>query len=1283
MELQYNQVKQILNTTPSGIAVIEVDDNNTCENFHTTYYNDSFFSFSGYTREEYDAILKENELSFVFEEDRKILTADTLRVCRGEIGESVSSVVRCHTKDGGYRWLLLTAQLSERRNDICIVIIAMMDITAMKETEDKLRISEEMLRIAADNDKRLLVTYDVKSNTCQIESHTLYSAKYGEVLDDIPNSLINLGIVSLESAAELHKLFSRIKQGKKSTCVSLSLRTGEDEYQWFECNASTVLDADDSPDRAVLVFHNITEQRIKEAVYKKWQNSIRSRSPESYTLFRCNLNKDASFDEQEGELLKIKYTSKSGTFNHRTKEYAKQYVFHEDRDAYTSLLNSDTLIAMYFRGEHSATLEYREMGENGELTWRLLTVELVEYLNSTDIQAFLMYEDIDEKKKAELMEIERAKTDPLTGVLNRVAFAEKVDYYITHESGVQHAMLMIDMDGFKQINDTFGHAAGDQSLMDTANIIRAMVREKDVICRLGGDEFLIWLCGIPYDAVIEKIAKQLCEQVRKVYSPEITLSGSVGIAVYPRDGHDFDELYRNADAALYKVKQSGGNDYTFYNMAEINRTDDGTETTITNYRRIAPAYIDKRRMLIVDDNSASRSLLIKTFRDEYIIETAKNGTEAMVRLRHFGTAISVVLLDLIMPAMDGYEVLRKIQSNVDLRTIPVVVVSGDDDRAALLKTIESGAADFVTKPVDTDLIRLRVKSAISKSENERLRAQNSYLQLQRDEEVKFHTVLESTGTVVVEYNWHNHVCVYANDIEKYIAGTYNHRSLWQVFLSDMVASSEDVKSLQDNMMWLANDRTEKSYTKLVMLKTPYDQMHWFRMNIYKQIDAYGLAEKMIITFNDVHEEVLANEKLRYQATRDELTGLYNRAGFIDRAAIMIAARAPGYFTMSCIDIEKFKVINDQYGTEKGDEVLRGFANELKKLNRGIEVLCCRVMADHFAVLYPSELLGTEELIRNHMASERLDGSLPPLKIYVGRCQIDDKSLSVTAIYDRAAMAKETVKGRYDVYVATYDESMRTTILRQQRITGQMKNALLEEQFEVWLQPQFNHRTGTLSGAEALVRWRHPEEGLVAPAEFIPIFERNGFIYEMDKYVWEQTCRMLRKWLDEGWSSVSVSVNISRYDVFRNDCVDVIKGLVKKYRLPHNLLRLEITESAFSESADQIIQVVEELVDAGFIVEIDDFGSGYSSLNTLKDVPAQILKLDMRFLENAKNGKRGSSIIESVVHMAVGLGMSVIAEGVETIEQADYLKSIGCELIQGYLYSKPVPVSEYEERYRIA
>ncbi|MDO4539669.1 MAG: EAL domain-containing protein [Syntrophomonadaceae bacterium] len=545
-----------------------------------------------------------------------------------------------------------------------------------------------------------------------------------------------------------------------------------------------------------------------------------------------------------------------------------------------------------------------------------------------------------------------------------------------------------------------------------------------------------------------------------------------------------------------------------------------------------------RTVLIVDDIETNRLILRKILGDEYAVLEAENGKEALEIIKRNYRSLSAILLDIIMPVMDGYEVLEQMQNNATISQIPVIVTTGSTDENAEIKALTLGANDFVTKPYNPEAIKCRLKNTIN--------------------------------------------------------------------LRETAAS--------------------------------LNAIYW-----------------------------------------DDLTGLYNRNAFLDKAASMISAHPAGHYVMCCFDINNFKVINDQYGSNKGDEVLKMIADIFLEYSEKMFSICCRIVADKYAVLFPCSYLESEEIAQIKYKVSMLDGSIAPISFSIGLYIIEDKSLSVSSMYDRASIALNSVKGRFDSHIAFYRESMRAHILREQEIFNEMKTALKNGHFEPWFQPQYNHSTGALIGAEALARWRHAQKGVIPPKEFIAVFERNGFIYEMDKYIWEQCCILLRKWIDEGRSPLPVSVNVSRYDVFRDDMVDVILGLVQKYRIPVDLLRLEITESAFAESTDQIIHVVKQLIACGFTVEIDDFGSGYSSLNTLKDVPATILKLDMKFLENnSGDSQRGGNILESVVRMAKWLGMSVIAEGVETREQADYLLSIGCPYMQGYLYASPMPVEQYEE-----
>lgn len=298
--------------------------------------------------------------------------------------------------------------------------------------------------------------------------------------------------------------------------------------------------------------------------------------------------------------------------------------------------------------------------------------------------------------------------------------------------------------------------------------------------------------------------------------------------------------------------------------------------------------------------------------------------------------------------------------------------------------------------------------------------------------------------------------------------------------------------------------------------------------------------------------------------------------------------------------------------------------------------------------------------------------VPNLGLYV----IEDNNLPMETIFNRATLASNYSKGNYVKFYTFYNDKMSKAIIHEQEIINDMKCAIEKEQFDLYFQPKYSLENNKPYGAEALVRWFHPTKGMVMPGEFIPVLEKNGYISKLDYYVWEKACKYLRKWMDEGRTPYSISVNVSRVNMYNPKIVDIIKGLTDKYNVPPALLNLELTESAYVENPVVIKDIITKLQLYGFIILMDDFGSGYSSLNTLKDISVDILKVDMRFLSNTDIPGRGDNILASVIRMAKWINLPVVVEGVETYEQARFLRSIGCDYVQGYYFASPMPVEDY-------
>ena len=419
-----------------------------------------------------------------------------------------------------------------------------------------------------------------------------------------------------------------------------------------------------------------------------------------------------------------------------------------------------------------------------------------------------------------------------------------------------------------------------------------------------------------------------------------------------------------------------------------------------------------------------------------------------------------------------------------------------------------------------------------------------------------------------------------------------------------------------------------------------------------------------------------NAAMAYQFRYDELTGLYSRTYFYRKVRERLDGNPDKNYMILCSNLENFKLYNDTFGRKAGDQLLMESAVIFQK-RVGADAICCRYNADRFICLIDKEVekLGRQKFTdaRKNKRSELTENISVKLGIY----EITDRSISVEQMCDRALLAVDSIKGLYHQYLAVYDDTLREKLLREKEITDIMETALKQEQFVVYFQPKYSLHDNYMVGAEALVRWIHPQWGFMAPDQFIPLFERNGFIHNLDLYVWEKVCQKLHEWKQKGYPWIPVSVNVSRADIFQARLVDIFCGLVKKYEIDPAHLHLEITESVYTECLDQIIRTVDELRKQGFIIEMDDFGSGYSSLSLLSCLSIDILKLDMDFIRNELAKPVEQSILNDVINMAHRMHLNVVAEGVETNDQKKRLKVLGCDYAQGYFFAKPMPDREFE------
>ncbi len=416
--------------------------------------------------------------------------------------------------------------------------------------------------------------------------------------------------------------------------------------------------------------------------------------------------------------------------------------------------------------------------------------------------------------------------------------------------------------------------------------------------------------------------------------------------------------------------------------------------------------------------------------------------------------------------------------------------------------------------------------------------------------------------------------------------------------------------------------------------------------------------------------------------QDDVTGGKNKKEFVRVASMLL--KGEGEFVVVYANIDRFKLINDAYGDDVGDEVLRKVHQVIdEELLRWDEV-SGRIMADNFGMLMRFHSMKKLEhrlsRINNQLAGILdKDGQSYGIKMYFGVYPVRDKVADVSAMLEGANLALKKVSNsaQHLVHMGVYEEKERKLLSREKELEMKMERALRNGEFVPFLQPKYELANETIGGAEALVRWIDPEEGMIFPNEFIPLFEKNGFVVELDLYMFEQVCKLVEEWNAKGYRKIPVSVNMSRGHFSVPGFFDRYREILERYNVPENSIEIELTESLFYNEMSMLKELINKIHEAGMLCSIDDFGSGYSSLNMLKNVKVDALKLDRVFFKEAEDDQRGKDIVNSVIHLAQSLNLRTISEGVEIRSQVDYLKEMDCDYIQGYVFAKPMPVKEFE------
>ena len=410
---------------------------------------------------------------------------------------------------------------------------------------------------------------------------------------------------------------------------------------------------------------------------------------------------------------------------------------------------------------------------------------------------------------------------------------------------------------------------------------------------------------------------------------------------------------------------------------------------------------------------------------------------------------------------------------------------------------------------------------------------------------------------------------------------------------------------------------------------------------------------------------------------DELTDVCNWEHLLQKAEVLYRTDTPRYIIYS--DIAEFKLINELFGRETGNRILQKQAEQMKRYaSEGC--VYGRLGEDHFIFIVEQDKF-SEDILHacRQELQKQLSDSVYNIQVYYGIYPAEHFREPLASMCDKASLAVDAIKGDRQQFISYYSEQMLEQALSCKTVLDEFDAALKAGEFQIYLQPQIEVNTGKIYGAEALVRRIKADGSLVSPGDFIPIYEKSGLISRLDLYIWEQAAKQISDWKKQG-VNMRISVNISPRDFYYFEIHKIFADLVKRYDISPEYLNIEITETTIMSDVPNVRQEIQKLQQSGFIVEMDDFGSGYSSLNTLKDIDVDILKIDMGFIRETSNGEKAKIILDAIVKMAKKLQMPVITEGVETEEQVHTLTKMGCDMFQGYYFSKPISVADFEDAY---
>lgn len=792
------------------------------------------------------------------------------------------------------------------------------------------------------------------------------------------------------------------------------------------------------------------------------------------------------------------------------------------------------------------------------------------------------------KLMASIQSHELEKQDTLTKLYNK-EYSRRIieDILNNSDADAYHALMLIDIDNFNIINESLGYLFGDTVLVNISDNLKKLFCDTHIVSRIGEDEFLIFIRNVNDKELLKARAQEIYSILHNTYTgdnSDFTMSCSIGIALYPSDGFNYNQLFTKADAALRYTQQNENSQFYFYdkNISEYSSNDSYNKYKITETRAYGTSNFDK--------------------------DITAFAFDIMSRTKDVNSAINLLL--------------NRVRIQFDLDHICIIENSMNASGFQIT---------YLSSKVNGDLPETLIE--------------NKYIDI-------------------------------SDNVEK-----FDEKGIFYIKDTSLLQPKNNRNTLKNRILKavlqcaIFEDGIFKGCVSIDDFERP---RYWTQYEVDSLVTITRIISSYLLKMRASER---ANQRLYQIVNYDSLTGLPTLHMFKKVVRKLLQDNPDETYAVIYSDISHFKYINDSFGYEVGDKILCDFAEYLSRMYMKNECLA-RCFDDNFlaVIRYEDEtILKAHVLAINEQFNTIQKAKFPANKFIIkSGISIIDPNEDITVAIDNANVARKCVKDSLKTACKIFDASMKAKLQTETEITNNMEQALKNEEFVVYLQPKIGLSDNKIVGAEALVRWQKEDKSLILPNDFIPLFEKNGFIVYLDFYVYEQVCKKIRSWLDNGLRIVPISINVSRIHLNDEGFVEEIRKLVDRYNIPYYLLELELTESIFLNNTEVAISTMKNLRELGFVVSMDDFGAGYSSLNLLKQMSTDVIKLDKEFFGKGEMQKEEQIILSSIISMAKQLNMKVLSEGVETQKQSDFLKSVCCDMAQGFLYSKPISLLEFEK-----